>query len=94
MVKNAAEAEQESILEIQWKINDNAKSDVTSEENEFPLTKVSQYSASWLLDHSLERIDADDRRFSELRLIQGLTAEKFADQKQDRPIDFSKIVSP
>ena len=94
VVPNAAEDEQEKILEIQWKISDNAKTEVTSEENEFPLTKTSRYSASWLLDHSMERNDADDRRFSELRLIQGLTAEKFADQAHNRPIDFSKIVSP
>lgn len=80
----------ESILEIEWKHGETCP---TSEENEFPLSKVSRFSAAWLLEHSLDRSDQDDRRFSELRIIEGLTADKFSDQKLNRPIDFSKIIS-
>jgi alpha-ketoglutarate-dependent taurine dioxygenase len=81
-------------LEIEWETPGCSDTDVTAVANESPLSKISRYSTSWLLDHSLTQSDRLGRRFSELQMIEGLTASVFFEQKEQEPVDFSVIIPP
>jgi gamma-butyrobetaine dioxygenase len=55
------------------------------------LPATSEFTADWLLEHSLEPDDRADRRLRDLRRIKGLTAADFQAHMTDSPIDFAKL---